>query len=219
MKKLTKRDSRFIDEYLIDLDVERAAIEAGYSPTTAASKAYQWVSNGKVKPLVFNEIKRRMLEREKRTGITQDRILSEIAKMPFFNIQDIYDEYGELIPVHELPRDVAAAIQEINQDSIAGNEEQVIKRKYKLSDKKTNLELLCRHLGLFTEKIINVNAGELSKEQRDAMSNELLQRESGGLNKEIFDLVMNNGEEMKQLNDNPGNSVQQDIYKRLFGSH
>ncbi|TXK94584.1 hypothetical protein BMR07_13425 [Methylococcaceae bacterium CS1] len=40
MKKLTKRDSRFIDEYLIDLDVERAAIEAGYSPTTAASKAY-----------------------------------------------------------------------------------------------------------------------------------------------------------------------------------
>lgn len=37
----------------------------------------------------------------------------------------------------------------------------------------------------------NLNSEKLSKEQRDAMSNELLQRESGGLNKEFFDAIMN----------------------------
>ncbi|MDL2401582.1 terminase small subunit [Rhizobium mayense] len=50
-ERLTHREIRFVREYLIDLDPKRAAIEAGYSKTVAASKAYQWVSNGKVKPL------------------------------------------------------------------------------------------------------------------------------------------------------------------------
>ena len=43
--KIGAREKRFIDEYLVDLDPKRAAIEAGYSKSVAASKAYQWVSN------------------------------------------------------------------------------------------------------------------------------------------------------------------------------
>lgn len=58
-KKLDDRESRFVDEYLIDLDTERAAVAASYSVSTARSKAYQWVSNGKVKPHVFAEVKKR----------------------------------------------------------------------------------------------------------------------------------------------------------------
>jgi phage terminase small subunit len=38
------------EEYLIDLDVERAALTAGHSNSMARSKAYQWVRNGKIKP-------------------------------------------------------------------------------------------------------------------------------------------------------------------------
>ena len=37
------------EEYLIDLDVERAALTAGHSKSMAKSKAYQLVRNGKIK--------------------------------------------------------------------------------------------------------------------------------------------------------------------------
>jgi phage terminase small subunit len=35
MKKLTNKQKRFVDEYLIDLNGGQAALRAGYSPKTA----------------------------------------------------------------------------------------------------------------------------------------------------------------------------------------
>ena len=37
MAKLTPKQQRFVDEYLIDLNATQAAIRAGYSPKTAHS--------------------------------------------------------------------------------------------------------------------------------------------------------------------------------------
>ena len=73
--KLSARDKRFVDEYLIDLSPERAALAAGYSATVARTKAYMWVSNGKVKPLVYAAILAGMEKRSERTKITQDMVL------------------------------------------------------------------------------------------------------------------------------------------------
>lgn len=73
--KLSARDKRFVDEYLIDLSPERAALAAGYSATVARTKAYMWVSNGKVKPLVYQAIMAGMEKRSERTKITQDMVL------------------------------------------------------------------------------------------------------------------------------------------------
>jgi hypothetical protein len=36
------REKRFVESCLLDLDPKRAAIDAGYSASVAASKAYQW---------------------------------------------------------------------------------------------------------------------------------------------------------------------------------
>jgi len=147
---LNRKQEVFCNEYIIDLNGTQAAIRAGYSEKTAEVKASQLLRIVKVKDRVSELQKTRSI----RTEVTQDLVINEISKIAFANIQDIFDEYGELIPIHELPREVAAALQEINQDSIGnGDGEQVIKRKYKLSDKKSSLELLGRHLGLFTDKI------------------------------------------------------------------
>ena len=56
--------------------------------------------------------------------------------------------------MHELPDDVAACIQEISQDEMGNSRDDaiVIKRKYKLSDKKRNLEMLARYFKLLTNK-------------------------------------------------------------------
>ncbi len=79
-QELDAKERRFVSEYLIDLDPKRAAIEAGYSATVAASKAYQWVSNSKVKPHVYEAIQKAMNSRSKRTEITADNVLRELAR-------------------------------------------------------------------------------------------------------------------------------------------
>ncbi|ARV77100.1 small terminase subunit [Pseudomonas phage Skulduggery] len=77
-KALDARESRFVDEYLIDLNVERAALAAGYSASMATSKAYSWVSSSKQKPHVFAAIQARRQELQEETGITQELVLARL---------------------------------------------------------------------------------------------------------------------------------------------
>src|SRR6185437_4045552 len=62
-----------------------------YSETMAASKAYQWVSNGKVKPHVYAAVEAAQAGRAKRVEITQDRVLEELAKIGFTDLADVAD--------------------------------------------------------------------------------------------------------------------------------
>lgn len=77
---LNAQEQRFVDEYLVDLDVPRAAIAAGYSETTARSKAYTWVSSGKQnpKPHVYAAIVARQHELQEKTQITQEMVLDRL---------------------------------------------------------------------------------------------------------------------------------------------
>lgn len=68
MAKLTAKQQRFCDEYLIDLNATQAAIRAGYSPKTAEQLAYQLLQ----KTSVQNHISELQKKREERTEITQD---------------------------------------------------------------------------------------------------------------------------------------------------
>ena len=78
-KQLDAREQRFVDEYLIDLDPKRAAIEAGYSASTADIKSYGWVSKSKsTKPHVFAAIAEEQADRSERTQITQDWVLQTV---------------------------------------------------------------------------------------------------------------------------------------------
>ena len=77
-KKLDYREKVFVNEYLVDLDPNRAAIAAGYSKTMAASKAYQWVSNGKIKPHVFMAVQKAMDKRSEKTEITAEYVLTNL---------------------------------------------------------------------------------------------------------------------------------------------
>lgn len=161
-KKLTNKETLFVQEYLIDLDVERAALAAGFSKTMAASKAYQWVRNGKVKPQVFEAIRKAFKKREERTEITQDRVLEEYAKLAFLDPQKFYDADGNLLAIPDLPKDVAAALSGMDV-IISFNKEsessETIK-KIKFSDKKAALDSVAKHLGMF-EKHQNQGAATI----------------------------------------------------------
>ena len=87
MAKLTEKQQRFIDEYLIDLNATQAAIRAGYSVKTAREQASQNLT----KLNIQQAISEKMAERSKRTGVNQDRIVLELAKIAFVNAADVID--------------------------------------------------------------------------------------------------------------------------------
>ena len=152
---MTKKQKRFIEEYLIDLNATQAAIRAGYSPDTAEQIGYQLLQ----KTSVSVEVSKAMAERSKRTGISQDRILLELAKMAFVEMTDVVDpETGKI--KENASDDDLSCIQSVKVKP--GN--YGVEREVKLCDKKAALELLGRHLGMFKD---NLNVTVETAEKRD----------------------------------------------------
>ena len=71
MAKLTPKQQRFVDEYLIDLNATQAAIRAGYSPKTSEQQGFQLLK----KTSVSEAIEQAQQERQKRTLVTQDDVI------------------------------------------------------------------------------------------------------------------------------------------------
>ena len=71
MAKLTPKQQRFVDEYLIDLNATQAAIRAGYSLKTAEQQGFQLLK----KTSVSEAIEQSQQERQKRTLVTQDDVI------------------------------------------------------------------------------------------------------------------------------------------------
>ncbi len=71
MAKLTPKQQRFVDEYLIDLNATQAAIRSGYSEKTAQEQSSRLLSN----VMVSEAIELAQKERQKRTLVTQDDVI------------------------------------------------------------------------------------------------------------------------------------------------
>lgn len=71
MAKMTAKQQRFCDEYLIDLNATQAAIRAGYSKKTAGRIGTENVQ----KPVIKEYIAKRMAEKEAELIASQDEVL------------------------------------------------------------------------------------------------------------------------------------------------
>lgn len=74
-KKLTPKQQRFCEEYLIDLNATQAAIRSGYSKHTAQRIGSENLS----KPLISDEISRLKSERSENTKIGAAWVLEELV--------------------------------------------------------------------------------------------------------------------------------------------
>lgn len=77
MAKLTAKQRRFCDEYLIDLNATQAAIRAGYSEKNARNIA----SENLTKPNIKAYIDERMAEKESQLIATQDEVLKYLTSV------------------------------------------------------------------------------------------------------------------------------------------
>lgn len=145
--KLTPKQKLFADEYLIDLNATRAYKEAYKSvkkDETARTNGSRMLTNANVSKY----IKERMNERSKRTEITQDNVLKELATIAFAKVTDFVTiENGVVIvkDTKDIPKDLLPAIASIKEGKNG------IEVSFYNKDK--SLELLGRHLGMFDDKI------------------------------------------------------------------
>lgn len=155
MPELTPRQRRFVEEYLVDLVATQAASRAGYSAKTAEQQGSRLLGNAKVAAAIAAG----QQKRSKRTEITADRVLGELAKIGFANMADYMrpgpngDPY---LDFSGLTRDQAAALQEVTVEDFVdgrGDDSRDVRRvKFKLADKRAALVDLGRHLGIFVDK-------------------------------------------------------------------
>lgn len=101
--EVTEKQKVFADEYLIDLNATRAykvAYPTVKNDDTAAQAGSRLLRNVKV----AEYIQERMQERQKRTEITQDRVLNELAAMAFADV-------AEAVEIRLKPSDKLKALE------------------------------------------------------------------------------------------------------------
>lgn len=84
-QELTDRQARFCEEYLIDLNATQAAIRAGYSEKTANRIASELLSKLDIQEKI-TELKG---ERAKRTEMTQDSVIQELAAVASAEVKGV----------------------------------------------------------------------------------------------------------------------------------
>lgn len=146
--KLTEKQKRFCEEYLIDLNATQAAIRAGYSPFSAN----QIGNDNMAKPCIRAHIDKELAERSKRTGINADRVLRELARIGLVNPVDVIDSYDGSV-LANVTRDDSAAIASVKVKITPTEDGNIVEKEVKMYDKNKALELMARHLGMFDDKL------------------------------------------------------------------
>lgn len=151
-RKLTPNEKIFADEWLIDRNGVRAykvAYKSCKSDEAAAVGAHKKLRKANINTY----IQTRLDVIAKKCEITTERVLKEYAKIAFLDPQQLFDDDGNLLPIQEIPKEVAAAIGglDVSQRQRQGGEEELWEtiKKIKLIDKKGALDSLARYLGLF----------------------------------------------------------------------
>lgn len=148
-RRLSDRDEAFCEEYLKDLSPKHAALRAGYAETTAAD-AYKWLKAGNniEKPAVRVRIEQLIAERSARCGVTADRVLQELARVAFVDPTRVIDPETGAVR-EDASDDDRAAIAAVRVKS----GEMFDEHEVRMADKLKALELLGKHLNMFTDNV------------------------------------------------------------------
>lgn len=129
MAKLTAKQQRFCDEYLIDLNATQAAIRAGYSKKTAAQTAARLLTNVKIQEYIKN----RMAEKEAALIADQDEVLKYLTSV-----------------LRGQSKSTEIVIEGLGDGSTKARK---MEKEPSEKDKLKAAELLGKRYGLYTEKV------------------------------------------------------------------
>jgi len=135
--ELTAKQEAFCEEYMIDLNATQAAIRAGYSEQTAR----QIGTENLAKPAIADKIAELKAERAARVLVDADYVIKGLL--------EVHQRCMQKEPVME---------------RVDGQQQESGEFKFEHSGANKSLELLGKHLGIFTDRL-DVRSVEMTHEQ------------------------------------------------------
>ncbi|EBM6156275.1 terminase small subunit [Salmonella enterica] len=180
-KPLTAMQEAYAQEYTkCPENQTQAAINAGFSPNTAAVKASVMMRDERIQ----KRIAELMEERNKRLRVSADYVLIRLVDIDQMDVIDILNDDGTLKPIREWPKiwrttlsgfDLSSTIMNMDETSI-----ETILKKIKWPDKVKNLELIGKHVDVNAFKERLEVSGTVTIADRMAKARRRVKEQAGG---------------------------------------
>lgn len=180
-KPLTAMQEAYAQEWIkCPENQTQAAINAGFSPKTAAVKASVMMRDERIQ----KRIAELMEERNKRLRVSADYVLLRLVEIDQMDVLDILNDDGSLKPISQWPKiwrttlsgfDLSSTIINMNEDAIEN-----ILKKIKWPDKVKNLELIGKHVDVMAFKERLEVSGSITIADRMAKARDRVNKQAGG---------------------------------------
>ncbi len=144
-RELTEKQENFVREYLVDMNASAAALRAGYSKYTSNKCGSRLLAE----PLVRAAVDKAISDQSKRTEVTADYVITSLKTVADRCMQ------GEPVMVYDHEEKAMVPSGEWEFDSSGANRA---------------LELLGKHLQIFTEKLEVNHSGKIESITRTIVS-------------------------------------------------
>lgn len=192
-KPLTAMQEAYCQSYIKTPENQsQAAIDAGFSPNTAAVKASVMMRDERIQ----KRIAELMEERNKRNRVSADYVLMRLVEIDQMDVLDILNDDGGMKPIAEWPKvwrtslsamDIAtikttqASLQKENGEADLSVEDvEHILKKVKWPDKVKNLELIGKHVDVNAFKERLEVSGTVTIADRMAAARRRVKEQAGG---------------------------------------
>lgn len=192
-KPLTAMQEAYCQSYIKTPENQsQAAIDAGFSPNTAAVKASVMMRDERIR----KRIAELMEERNKRNRVSADYVLMRLVEIDQMDVLDILNDDGGMKPIAEWPKvwrtslsamDIAtikttqASLQKDNGEADLSVEDvEHILKKVKWPDKVKNLELIGKHVDVNAFKERLEVSGTVTIADRMAKARDRVKKQAGG---------------------------------------
>lgn len=192
-KPLTAMQEAYCQSYIKSPENQsQAAIDAGFSPNTAAVKASLMMRDERIQ----KRIAELMEERNKRNRVSADYVLMRLVEIDQMDVLDILNDDGGMKPIAEWPKvwrtslsamDIAtikttqASLQKDNGEADLSVEDvEHILKKVKWPDKVKNLELIGKHVDVNAFKERLEVSGTVTIADRMAAARRRVKEQAGG---------------------------------------
>lgn len=145
MAKMTAKQQRFCDEYIISLNATQAALLAGYSKKTAGVIAAENLA----KPIIKEYIGKRLAEKEDALIAKQDEVLKYLTSV----MRREKQEHVVVTLSKEESTYVPDEIGTMRKKTVKQEIPEVVKIPARLSDSNKAAELLGKVYALFTDRV------------------------------------------------------------------
>lgn len=152
---LSPKEQIFIREVLRTGNATRAVVLAGYSAATASVTGSKLLRKAKV-AAELAKVREKLLQK---IEIDAEKVLQGIAQVAFFDVRKFFSADGSLKAISDLDQATAFALKGLDVEKLFHHfgkgqaEEKGTITKVRFADRLEALELLGRHLKLFTDKL------------------------------------------------------------------